>query len=275
MITHNRPEYTQLSLARLVATCDKSMRVWLWHNGMHAETLEVARKFAKHPAVYRFHHSIENVRLREPTNWLFGEARGDYVAKVDDDCLVPNNWVQPLKAAHEANPSVGVLACWPFQPEDYIAELATQKIISVRGEHKILVNCWVGGSGVVMKRECISKAGLIRRRESFPSYCIRLARTGWLNGWYFPFVYQEHMDDPQAKHTLIKCDSDLHAHMPLSARTFGSQTLADWDAVLRQQARTAQEAPTDPRVYSPWRRFLRRRIYARAAKTFGYEAPRW
>ena len=39
MITYNRPEYTRLSLERLLATCDESMRVWVWHNGTDEETL--------------------------------------------------------------------------------------------------------------------------------------------------------------------------------------------------------------------------------------------
>ncbi len=84
MITHNRPDYTRLALRRLLDSCDETMRVWLWHNGDHAPTLEAVRGFAEHPRVHRFHVSPANKKLREPTNWVLAEGDGEYFAKVDD-----------------------------------------------------------------------------------------------------------------------------------------------------------------------------------------------
>lgn len=275
MITYNRAAYTRLALERLLASCDEAMRVWLWHNGTHEETLSVVRGLAQHPAVHRFHHSVENKRLREPTNWLYHESKGEYVSKVDDDCLVPEGWVQRLRAAHEANPRLGVVGCWRFMPEDFVPEIAQRKIRTLAGDHQILENCWVEGSGYLMKRACVEQAAPIREDESFGGMCFRLARRGWVNGWYYPFLYQEHMDDPRAEHTLIKSDADLAEFMPLSARNFGARTVQDWDAQLRRSARTVQEAPADPRVYAPWRRFLRRSVYGRMAKGLGLPVPRW
>ena len=89
MITYNRPAYTRLALSELLARSDDSMRVWLWHNGEDAETLEVVREFEEHPRVYRSYHSKENLGLTGPTNWLFENAKGAYISKVDDDCVVP------------------------------------------------------------------------------------------------------------------------------------------------------------------------------------------
>ncbi len=130
MITYNRPEYTRLALERLLSTCDDSMRVWLWHNGNHAATLERCAWICRSPKrVYRFHHSVENLRLREPTNWMLQGSRGDYVSKVDDDCLVPEGWFQTIRTAHEANTNLGVVGCWRFQPEDFIPELPRRKIV--------------------------------------------------------------------------------------------------------------------------------------------------
>lgn len=248
------------------------MRVWLWHNGSHEETLGVVSELAKHPAVHQFHHSVENVKLRKPTNWLFSESKGDYLSKVDDDCLVPDQWYQKLKAAHEANANIGVVGCWRFMPEDFAPELANRKISGLLGDHQILANCWVEGSGYVMKRACVAQAGLIRERESFTRYCIRLAKLGWDNGWYYPFLYQEHMDDPRAAHSLLKSDADLQKYLPLSARNFGARTLSEWQAQLQRSARIVQEAPQDPRAFSRWR--LRRRVYSELSRRFGF-LVRW
>jgi glycosyltransferase involved in cell wall biosynthesis len=265
MITYNRPAYTRLSLSRLLETCDESMRVWLWHNGTHAETLGVVESLKNHPRVHRFHHSPENRKLREPTNWLYTESTGAYVSKVDDDCLVPPGWAQKLREAHEAEARLGIVACWHFLPEDFIPELASSRIATVGGGHRILRNLWVGGSAYLMKRACVNRAGRIRDDESFTSYCIRIARLGWLNGWYYPFLCQEHMDDPRVPHTALRSDADIASNLPLSAQQRGVTTIAAWQEQLLRSARLVQEAPLNPSYYSKWRSFLRR-AWQRARK---------
>lgn len=263
MITYNRPDYTRLSLARLLATCDDSMRVWVWHNGDDAETLEAVHDHLAHPRLFRFHHSRENLRLRSPTNWLFANAGGRFLSKVDDDCLVPHGWAQTLSKAHAVNDSFGAIGCWRFFAEDFLAEAAARKIVAFEGGHRLMVNCWVEGSGYLMKRDCVDRAGLIGAHESFTQYCIRLARLGWVNGWYYPFLFQEHMDDPRSAHTLLKSDRDLEKWMPLSSRTFGANSLAEWQAALIADAHYLQRAPTDPAHYVGWRARLsnaRRRL---------------
>jgi GT2 family glycosyltransferase len=240
MITWRRPAYTRLSLERLLETCDEDMRVWIWHNGDHAETLAIAREHAEHPRVHRFHHSRENRKLWAPTNWLLGESDGAYLSKVDDDCLLTDGWASALRAAHEAEPRFGVLGCWRFQDEDFDPALAAPKIRAYGGGHRVLENCWVEGSGYLMKRACVESAGALRDGESFSQYCIRVASYGWINGWAYPFVRQEHMD------------------LPLSAIHRGLRSIDAWTEQLRRSARIVQEAPTDPRVYRGVRKKLRR-----------------
>lgn len=104
MITYNSAAHVRVSLPHLLSTCGEHTRVWLWHNGDDDETLSVVQQYADDPRVHRFHHSRENVRLTAPTNWLWSEADGDFVSKVDDDCLPEHGWVERLRSAHEANP---------------------------------------------------------------------------------------------------------------------------------------------------------------------------
>src|SRR5437762_9235973 len=179
MITHDRPFYTRLALERLLETCDDAMRVWIWHNGEHEETLALVRSYLDHPNLYRFHHSIENRKLREPTNWLWSESDARYLSKVDDDCLVPPQWAAALRKAHEDVREFGVLGCWRFREEDFFPELARPKIREFPGGHRILQNNWIEGSGYLMKRECLDSVGLLDRDESFPQHCGRLAGAGW------------------------------------------------------------------------------------------------
>jgi len=256
MITYNRADYTRMSLARLVETADEHTRLWLWHNGNDAETLAVAREFEPH--FHRFHHSPENKKLAEPTNWLFQSSEGAYLSKVDDDCLMPEGWLATLRDAHEAEPRLGVVGCWRFLEEDFRPEAAARKIQDVAGGHRLMRHPWVEGSGYLMKRGCVEGAGGLRDGESFTDYCLRLALSGWINGWYFPFLWQEHLDDPRAPHSLLDDDEAFRSHLPLSAATFDTRSLAEWDARLRQSARELQESPWQAHHYVGWRRALRR-----------------
>lgn len=263
MITYERPDYTQLALSRLLETCDDTARVWIWHNGQHAPTLDVVRSFLNHPRIYRFHHSPLNKELHDPTNWLWQNARGGFLSKIDDDCLMPDGWIETLRQLHLDCPQCGIVGCWRFQDEDFIPEVARKKIKDLPGGHSILLNCWIEGSGYLMKRRCLEETGVLKAGQSFTRYCIALARRGWVNGWYYPFIWQEHMDDPRSPHSYLKSDADLIQHLPLSARTNGVKTLAAWEAQLRRSARLVQEASADPRMYLGWRRALllmRRRV---------------
>jgi hypothetical protein len=267
MITHRRPAHTRLSLPHLLNSCDETMRVWLWHNGTDEETLGVVRSHVDHPRVHAFRHSVENAKLTTPTNWLLESSTAAYVAKVDDDCLVRNDWAHMLRQAHEDEPRFGVLGCWHFQDDDFDSNLADWKVQRY-GEHCILRNCWVGGSGYLMKRECVDVAGPIRQDEGFTTYCIRLAAEGWINGWYYPLITQEHLDDPSSPHTLICSDDDLRRAMPLSSMTFRAANVDAWNRQLRASARHVQQAPIDPSYYNGWR-ILARRQMARVARLVG------
>lgn len=257
MITFNRPAYTRLALDRLLETCNTDMRVWLWQNGSDPETLALVRNFSKHPRVHRFRHSEENKKLTEPTNWLWSQSTGDYLCKVDDDCLMPHGWAQTLRKAHEDEPRFGILGCWRFPDKDFRPEIADKKILTYDGGHRIMQNCWIEGSGYLMKRTCLEAQGLLQSNETFTNYGVRLARKGWVHGWYYPFLYQEHMDDPESAHTLLKTDGDMAKYMPLTAASFAVNSVSAWSQALREEAAYLQRASIDPRQYLGWRRKVR------------------
>jgi hypothetical protein len=253
MITHNRPAYTRLSLERLLESCTPQMQVWVWHNGDDSETIEVVKGFGGHRHLHRLEISPQNKRLREPTNWFWSNAKAPYLAKVDDDCLVPDGWGEALVKAHEDNPSFGALACWHFPEEDFVHEVARKKIKTFAGGHQVMVNCWVQGSGYVMKRACVEKHGLLRDQQSFTHYCIQLAAAGWQNGWYYPLILEDHMDDPRSQFFNVHHNGDFVAHRPLSAINHGVKDVNEWIMRLRWSARHIQEAAPDPRCYTGWR----------------------
>jgi glycosyltransferase involved in cell wall biosynthesis len=256
MITYNRPQYLRLALPHLLETCRQAdARVWLWHNGDDEETLSIVRDSLGHPAVHRFHHSHENMRLTAPTNWVWTEGTCRYVSKVDDDCMPDAGWIETIAAAHDANPSFGVVGTWRFPDEDFRPELAAKKIRTFAGSHQLMCNLYVQGSGYLLKRELVERHGPLRENQSFPMYCKQLARHGAVNGWYFPFIHEEHMDDPRSPFTCLKSDADIAKWLPLSAKRNGVTTVDQWLAQQRQSAYLAQAASLDVRHMTGWRRW--------------------
>lgn len=252
MVTYRRPDYVRRTLPRLLDGVDDRCRVWVWHNGDDEQTLDVVRGCLDHPRLHRFHHSRENVRLNPPTNWLWQESDGELLGKVDDDCLLEAGWTSRLRAAHRDHP-FGVLACWRFQPEDYRPDLAERKLAHFPGGHQVLQNLWVQGSGYLVPRAAVRAAGPLRTDDSFTKFCLRVARTGRVNGWLVPFVQEEHLDDPRSPSSPLRTDEDLRAHLPLSAQVHGISTLADWTAQMRRSAELVQSASLDVRALGGWR----------------------
>jgi hypothetical protein len=234
------------------------MCVWIWHNGDDPDTLRVVRGFLDHPRVREFHHSRENRPLWEATNWLWSRSSTDFLAKVDDDCLVPDGWARQLIAAHQSWERFGALGCWLFADEDFVPELAFKKIREFPGGHRILQNPWVQGSGYVLKRRCVTEHGLLRPGQSFPGYLIELACAGWVHGWYFPFIREDHMDDPRSPYTVMKSDEDVVRWGGLSARANGITTLEAWKEHIQRTARGVQAAHPDPKHFRGWRRLVHR-----------------
>ena len=261
MITWNRPRYTAMALEQLLDTCEPGMRVWIWHNGNDAETLKVVESFEGHPHLGRIHVSAENKKLREPTNWFWHESKAQFLSKVDDDCLLPVGWGSALIDAHRKSPTLGIIGCWRFDEQDFDPKLAAPKMCDLPGGHGIMRNCSVQGSGYVMKRAVVEQLGPLGPAESFPAYCIRAASAGWVNGWHFPFLHEEHMDDPRSPYSELKSEEDFRRNRPLTAINFKVETLEEWKEHVRWMARCDQTAPYDPRRLRGWQARLRGTLF--------------
>jgi GT2 family glycosyltransferase len=261
MITYNRVDYTQLSLRTLLDTLPENAKVTIWDNNSSDDMRALLRNYEKHAAVEQIIFNRTNDKLRGPTNWFWQNAGdADFVSKVDDDCLMPAGWCETLTALHSDLPEAGVIGCWRFLDEDFVPEIAKRKIQSF-GSHQIMRNCWVEGSGYLMKRAVIDKVGFLLEDESFTGYCTRAAAAGFVNGWYYPFLYQEHMDDPRVPNTGIVSEEAFKQLRPLSASTFRIETREDWIKRLKYSAWSLQACSFNPRDYLGWHASFRRRLH--------------
>lgn len=252
MITYARPHYVRTTLPHLLDQADERTRVWLWHNGEDAETLNVVTSHLQHPRVHRFHHSRDNVKLRPPTNWLWSEASGELVGKVDDDCVVADGWIDRLREAH-ATYAFGVIGAWRFRPEDWRPDLADAKTVNYPGGLRLLRNLWVQGSGYLVPTSVVREVGPLRNKQSFTQWCLAVERHGRPNGWLLPLIQEEHMDDPLSPLSPLRTDADLQRHLPLSAQVHGVTTLAAWNNQMRRSAMLVQGATLDVNAFNSWR----------------------
>jgi hypothetical protein len=192
---------------------------------------------------------------------------------VDDDCIVAGDWLDVLRRPYDDFDGFGVLGSWRFPDEDFVPELAAAKIQEFPGGHRVLRNHWVQGSGYLLPRRLLERHGPLRADESFTQYCLRLARAGAVNGWYFPFVREDHMDDPRSRHSAFVDDESFRRRMPLSAQAMGVTRLRDWEDQMRQSALVAQTASLDLAEYGGWR--SRRRAVGRRVQRLVGGRARW
>lgn len=268
MITHDRPGYTRKSLRALCESLPEGAKAVVWDNASGHETKEVLKEFESHPKIEHIVYHPTNDKLSTPTNWFWEYSRdADLVGKVDDDCVVPSNWCEVLSQAHRDIPNAGAIACWHFLPEDFDELNASKKIKEYRG-HSLLRNCWVCGSGYLMKRKMVDELGLLRLKESFSGYCIRAAKAGYIHGWYYPFIYQIHLDDPRVSETGILSEEDFQKRKPLSAQTFEISSRDDWVKRLRHSAKFLQTCSVDPSDYVGWKPKIKRRLYRLFGKKY-------
>lgn len=249
MLTYNRANYTRICLGGLLDSLPEYAKVVVWDNNSNESTKAVLRAFEGHPRLEHIEYSNQNLKLREPTNWFWDNTKDcDFVSKVDDDCLLHKGWCERLLACHGAFPESGVIGSWRFYPDDNDPSLI-QKKIKTRDNESIFLNCWVQGSGYLMRRKLIEKMGPLKPTESFPRYCIRAAKKGYLNGFAHPFSFEDHFDDPRSSYSEIKTDEDMRQHMPLSAKQFKIDTVEDWITHNRREAQRLQNAPYEPSFY--------------------------
>jgi GT2 family glycosyltransferase len=202
IMTYNRLEYTKLALPRLLEDPGEEFRLTIWDNASSDGTQDFLRSL-RDRRIDEIVFSPENKGQSYVTNRVWGGSSAELVGKVDNDCLVTPGWTRILSRAHSELPELGVIGCWHFFEDDFDYERARVKIQQF-GAHRIFRHPWVDGSALLVKRAVYEKFAPCREEEYLSDFWLRLARAGYVNGYYYPLVLQEHMDDPKSDHTLLK-----------------------------------------------------------------------
>jgi glycosyltransferase involved in cell wall biosynthesis len=199
MTTFNRLQYTKLALASILADPSEEFSLTIWDNASTDGTVEYLRNEVRDRRIADIIFSDRNVGQTAAVNEIWGCSKADLLGKVDNDCLVRAGWTRTLADAHKDIDNLGVVACWHFFPEDFNYEKAKHKIRRF-GNHQIFCHPWTCGTGLLIKRETFKKFGRIEKSAT-TGYWLKMAVGGYVNGFYYPLIYQEHMDDPRSVHS--------------------------------------------------------------------------
>ncbi len=231
LITWNRRQYVEKTINNLLAG-DADFRLHCWDNNSQDGTADIIASLDD-PRVVKKNFSKENVKQRTPTLWFFDQASSDLVGKIDDDILLPHDWISTIAPIVRNNANAGMLGCWIFMEEDWVESLAKHKYVQL-GENEVFQNMWIAGQSFLARKEILTR--YIHAEHygyGFPIDQYRMTRDGYVNGFPLPIVYAHNMDDPRSSHYLYKNDDSLAEHAALTARVRGfnnSDEYAQWIA---------------------------------------------
>jgi len=208
-ITYNRLEYTKLALASVLVEPTEEFSLTIWDNASTDGTVEYLKNEVNDPRIVDMIFSKANVGQVTAVNEVWGRSEADLLGKLDNDCLVTPGWTRILAKAHEDIEKLGAVACWHYPLEEF-DEKAVRKMGKIQsfGKHQIFRHPWVCGTGVLIKRDTFEKLGPMKGKTPW-EYWLKMARAGYINGFYYPFVYQEHMDDPGSAHCMLTDDESI------------------------------------------------------------------
>lgn len=196
LVTSNRRYYLEKTLAQLLKN-PYPFRLYCWDNASRDGSRELLSSVGDSRMVTT-HFSEGNVGQLEPFLWFMEKAESDLAGKVDDDILLPEDWIERIAPLLHREPRFGLLGCWNFLPRDWDPKKAAHKIVTVGGV-RVFRNAWIGGASFLARREYLNRylqpAG---GGYGLPVNQIRMTEDGLINGYPLPLVQADHLDDPRS-----------------------------------------------------------------------------
>ena len=234
MVVRDRLEYTKKAIEAL-AKQTYPFRLTIWDNASKENTKEYLRELWADSSFGRKIEDIifsdENKPLSEITNTLFLRSGADLVGKVDNDVIVPPDWLERCVKAHEAYEDFEFIGGFHFLPED-IANLKP-KIDTFNG-----IDIWrkghIGGCSFVIKRKDFLDIGLIPTSDKIlmglSEYQHIFHKHGKVNGYLWPPIWVDHFEDARSPNHI---DNEEYNAYKKACR---SMTVAQYAEVHRKNS---------------------------------------
>ncbi|MBW8041257.1 MAG: glycosyltransferase family 2 protein [Planctomycetes bacterium] len=253
-ITYNRLDYTKLALPALLGDLTEEFSLTIWDNASTDGTQEFLSS-VDDPRIVEKVFNKENMGLRGAINHLFSNSAADLVGIIPNDLLVTPGWTRPIARAHADVPEFGLIGCWHLGKE-YFDESRAKHKIQKFGDHRVLRHPWTGGAGGLVKLKAVRECGMLQSNAT-PDYWKRMALKGYVNGFYYPLVYVEHMDDLWSEHYAFSGRLQEGVQMSVTYSNRRIRTLEDAKAWHQVVVNNALDDPWEVKYYVGWRKKLR------------------
>jgi len=254
-VTCNRLHYAKLSLPALLADPKDEFCVTLWDNASTDGTREFLDSIDD-PRIGQKVYSSNNVELHGAANEFFRRSSADLVGIIPDDILMTPGWTTPIAQAHAEVPELGLVGCWHLGAEFFDEARARHKIQTFGG-HQVLRHPWTGGGAGLVKLQTVRQCGPIES-SSTTAYWIRMAMSGYVNGYYFPLIHVEHMDYPWSSYFVYRDCIDKWFQTSWTAQHHHLRSLEDAKAWQRVNLGVVLDGPWEAKYYVGLRGKLRR-----------------
>ncbi|MBN2180479.1 MAG: hypothetical protein JW715_01095, partial [Sedimentisphaerales bacterium] len=127
------------------------------------------------------------------------------------------------------------------------------------GNHQIFRHPWTCGTGLLLKRAVFEKFGPMTGKDT-TKYWLKIALNKYINGFYYPLVRQEHMDDPKSPHCLLKDDESIQKMREVTfvLRENNINTMKQRWERRELVLNNLLHDPWKAKHYAGWRKILRR-----------------
>jgi len=246
LITWNRRHYVEKTLENLLKS-DANFRLYCWDNNSEDGTAKIIAALDD-PRVVKKHFSKENMKQRAPVLWFFEHATSDLVGKIDDDILLPHDWIETIAPIVRENPKAGMLGCWIYMKEDWDEVLAKHKYIKL-GENDIFQNMWIAGQSFLARLDYVKKYIYPENKGyGFPIDQYQMTVDGLINGYPVPILFAHNMDDPRSSHYYSGGGGGIGSHGALTARVRGFENAEEYGCWIAEDARNVLIKPVNQQI---------------------------
>lgn len=154
LLTYNRLEYTKKSLKRMVESTEKTKNEIIIFDNCSTDGTREWLKEIKDPRISVILND-RNIKVAGAMNEFFKMTKNkEYVAKVDNDTLVPDGWLDAMLMMAE-HYKVDIL-----QPKHFMLHSKFKSfdewMETLKGDNRIRFSDYVGGSGILVRRAMIN-----------------------------------------------------------------------------------------------------------------------
>jgi len=251
-LTFNRLAYTRTTLPALLDSVGDLGSVTVVDNHSTDGTARYLESL-DHPALRAVMFNRLNRGLVKPTREFWRDSRAEFVGKIDNDILVPRDWLEKLVAAHEGFAGLGIVGFCHFRRDDYDKTVVAAQMERFDGVY-LRRQPWIGGNYLARRSVLMANPDYrsswkgLRRRilQGFNSYQQRLAGRGYVNGYLADaqgrLLHWTHLDDPREPRFLPESAA-------ASTRRLGPDRIVEW---YRRDAKALLEEYRPP-VHTPSR----------------------